>query len=185
MLPSRRYLPYAFSEHSVAMVSTVLESNRAMQMSILIMRAFVKLSEVLASNLRLSTPPANSSTSLVECGKKTVLGREAVEQLISDSETLIMTATVRNLDSIAERNDAKVSGGKAELRSRWPHSGKLYRLHRAKLDDRGLARNADWHRLVEIYALTDTLILDEESLYTLSGSALAGQIVALPVVAAC
>src|SRR5947209_16317642 len=43
----RRYLPYAFTEHGVAMLSSVLNSDRAVQMSILIVRAFVKLREVL------------------------------------------------------------------------------------------------------------------------------------------
>ena len=42
----RRYLPYAFTEHGVAMLSSVLKSKRAAQMSILIVRAFVKLREM-------------------------------------------------------------------------------------------------------------------------------------------
>src|SRR5215469_12105177 len=37
----RRYLPYAFTEHGVAMLSTALHSPRAVQMSIFIVRAFV------------------------------------------------------------------------------------------------------------------------------------------------
>src|SRR5437867_4317305 len=44
----RRYLPYAFTEHGVSMLSAVLNSDRAVQMSILIIRAFVKLREILA-----------------------------------------------------------------------------------------------------------------------------------------
>jgi hypothetical protein len=40
----RRYLPYAFTEHGVAMLSSVLNSERAVQMNILIVRAFVKTS---------------------------------------------------------------------------------------------------------------------------------------------
>jgi phage regulator Rha-like protein len=50
----RRYLPYAFTEHGVAMLSSVLRSERAVQMSILIVRAFVKLREVLATNRALA-----------------------------------------------------------------------------------------------------------------------------------
>lgn len=46
----RRYLPYAFTEQGVAMLSSVLRSARAVQMNILIMRAFVKLRELLAGN---------------------------------------------------------------------------------------------------------------------------------------
>ena len=45
----RRYLPYAFTEHGVAMLSAVLNSDRAVHMSILIVRAFVKLRELMAA----------------------------------------------------------------------------------------------------------------------------------------
>ena len=51
----RRYLPYAFTEHGVAMLSAVLKSSRAIQMSVLIVRAFVKLREILATHKDLAT----------------------------------------------------------------------------------------------------------------------------------
>src|SRR5580704_18831322 len=50
----RRTLPYAFTEHGVAMLSSVLNSERAVQMNIVIVRAFVKLREVLASHKDLA-----------------------------------------------------------------------------------------------------------------------------------
>jgi hypothetical protein len=50
----RRYLPFAFTEHGVAMLSAALRSPRAVQMSIFIVRAFVKLREVLATNKALA-----------------------------------------------------------------------------------------------------------------------------------
>ena len=50
----RRTLPYAFTEHSVAMLSSVLNSERAVQMNIFIIHAFVKLREVLATNKALA-----------------------------------------------------------------------------------------------------------------------------------
>jgi len=50
-----RNIPYAFTELGVAMLSSVLSSNRAVQMNILIMRAFVKLREVLATHKELSS----------------------------------------------------------------------------------------------------------------------------------
>jgi len=46
----RRYLPYAFTEHGVAMLSSVLNSKRAIQVNIVIMRAFVKLREMLSTH---------------------------------------------------------------------------------------------------------------------------------------
>lgn len=46
----RRYLPYAFTEQGVAMLSSVLKSRRAVEVNIAIMRTFVKLREILGSN---------------------------------------------------------------------------------------------------------------------------------------
>ena len=46
----RRYAPYAFTEQGVAMLSTVLNSERAIQVNIEIMRAFVRLREILATH---------------------------------------------------------------------------------------------------------------------------------------
>ncbi len=50
----RRFLPYAFTEQGIAMLSTVLKSKRAVQVNIAIMRAFVKLREMIASNKELA-----------------------------------------------------------------------------------------------------------------------------------
>ena len=50
----QRYLPYAFTEQGVAMLSSVLNSERAVQVNIEIMRAFVKLREMIASNKELA-----------------------------------------------------------------------------------------------------------------------------------
>jgi hypothetical protein len=50
----RRILPRAFTEQGVAMLSSVLRSERAVQVNVLIMRAFVKLRELLASNRELA-----------------------------------------------------------------------------------------------------------------------------------
>ena len=49
----RRYPPYAFTEQGVAMLSSVLQSSRAIEVNIAIMRTFVKLREILASNAAL------------------------------------------------------------------------------------------------------------------------------------
>jgi ORF6N domain len=50
----RRANPYAFTEQGVAMLSSVLRSQRAVQVNIAIMRAFVKLREMLASHRDLA-----------------------------------------------------------------------------------------------------------------------------------
>jgi hypothetical protein len=50
----RKYLPYAFTEHGAIMAATILNSARAVEMSVYVVRAFVKLREVLASNKELA-----------------------------------------------------------------------------------------------------------------------------------
>jgi hypothetical protein len=50
----RQYRPYVFTEQGVAMLSSVLHSERAIQVNIAIMRAFVQLRERIGSNKRLA-----------------------------------------------------------------------------------------------------------------------------------
>jgi len=50
----RRYRPYAFTEQGVAMLSSVLHSPRAIQVNIEIMRAFIRLRQMLASHVDLA-----------------------------------------------------------------------------------------------------------------------------------
>jgi len=50
----RKYLPYAFTEQGVAMLSSVLRSPRAVQVNIGIMRAFVRLRQMLQTNAELA-----------------------------------------------------------------------------------------------------------------------------------
>ena len=49
----RRYVPYAFTEQGVAMLSSVLRSARAVQVNVAIMRTFVRLREMLATHEEL------------------------------------------------------------------------------------------------------------------------------------
>ena len=49
-----KYRPYAFTEHGILMLSTVLNSQRAVQVNIEIMRTFVRLREMLSSNAELA-----------------------------------------------------------------------------------------------------------------------------------
>jgi hypothetical protein len=50
----RRYLPYVFTGHGVVMLSAVLNSARAVQMSIMVVQAFVRLREMIAANKDLA-----------------------------------------------------------------------------------------------------------------------------------
>ena len=49
-----KYLPYAFTEHGALMAANVLRSKRAIAMSVYVVRAFVKLRELLGSNNELA-----------------------------------------------------------------------------------------------------------------------------------
>jgi hypothetical protein len=49
-----RYRPWAFTEHGAIMAASVLNSPRAVQMSVFVVRAFVKMREVLTQNGRLA-----------------------------------------------------------------------------------------------------------------------------------
>src|SRR6201984_627987 len=51
----RRYAPYAFTEHGAIMAATVLNSQQAVEMSVFVVRAFVRLRETLANNLQLAS----------------------------------------------------------------------------------------------------------------------------------
>jgi hypothetical protein len=50
----RRYRPFAFTEHGAIMAATVLNSPRAVEMSVYVVRAFVQLRELLGSNRELA-----------------------------------------------------------------------------------------------------------------------------------
>jgi ORF6N domain. len=50
----RRHLPYAFTEHGAIMAASVLNSPRAVETSVQVVRAFVRLRQMLASNAELS-----------------------------------------------------------------------------------------------------------------------------------
>jgi phage regulator Rha-like protein len=50
----RRYPPYAFTEHGAIMAATVLNSKRAIEMSVFVVRAFVRMREMLIKNRQLA-----------------------------------------------------------------------------------------------------------------------------------
>ena len=74
----RRFAPYVFTEQGVAMLSSVLSSERAILINIEIMRAFVKLRELLASNKELARRFAQLETRL---DKKLTEHDQALEYL--------------------------------------------------------------------------------------------------------
>jgi hypothetical protein len=62
----RRYLPWAFTEHGALMVANVLRTDRAVQMSVFIVRAFVRLREQVAANTAILKRLAEIDKTLIE-----------------------------------------------------------------------------------------------------------------------
>ena len=60
----RKYLPYAFTEHGAIMAAVILNSPRAVEMSVYVVRAFVHLRELLSSNRELARRFAQLETRL-------------------------------------------------------------------------------------------------------------------------
>jgi hypothetical protein len=79
----RRYLPYVFSEHGVAMLSSVLNSKRAVQMNIAIIRAFIKLREVLATHKDLARKIDDLEVKYQEHDHELKVVFDAIRKLIS------------------------------------------------------------------------------------------------------
>jgi hypothetical protein len=78
----RKYLPYAFTELGVAMLSSVLRSDRAIKVNIAIMRAFARLREVLATHKDFARKLAELEKTLGEHDEKFQVVFEAIRQLM-------------------------------------------------------------------------------------------------------
>lgn len=83
----RRYIPYVFTEHGVAMLSAILNSKKAIQMSIFIVRAFIKMRESLDKYKDLSIKINEIESDQRQQGKLLIHVHSAVKDLIN--KTLI------------------------------------------------------------------------------------------------
>jgi ORF6N domain len=72
----RRYLPWVFTEHGAIMLASVLNSDIAMKASVRVVRAFVKLREMVSSNVQLATK-------LLELERRLGSHDEAIAQLFA------------------------------------------------------------------------------------------------------
>jgi len=79
----RRHLPYAFTEQGVAMLSSVLQSERAVKINIAIMRAFVKLREMLETNRELARKFSDLDQRVGKHDEEITAILEAIRQLIA------------------------------------------------------------------------------------------------------
>ena len=79
----RRYLPYVFTEQGVAMLSSILHSERAIQVNIAIMRAFVKLKEMISSHEELAKRLDSLEKKLISHDTDIRTVFEAIRELMS------------------------------------------------------------------------------------------------------
>jgi ORF6N domain-containing protein len=82
----RRRLPYAFTEQGVAMLSSVLNSERVVKVNIAIMRAFVKLHETLDTNRELARKFAELERRVGKHDEEIAAILEAIRQLMAPPE---------------------------------------------------------------------------------------------------
>ena len=89
-IPSKKYLgghnPYVFTEQGVAMLSTVLNSERAIQVNISIMRAFVKLKRILSTHKELIYKLDELERKFEKHDKEIASIFEAIRQLMSSKD---------------------------------------------------------------------------------------------------
>ena len=77
-----KYLPYVFTEHGVAMLSSVLNSERAIQVNIAIMRAFSKLRQIFATHKELAGKLNELEKKLNKHDEDILVIFEAIRQLM-------------------------------------------------------------------------------------------------------
>ena len=80
------YLPYAFTEQGVAMLSTVLNSKRAIQVNIQIMRTFTRLKKIIETNKKLAFKFKELESKVKQHDGEIKSIFEAIRQLIITSE---------------------------------------------------------------------------------------------------
>lgn len=78
----RRHLPYAFTEHGAIMAASVLNSEKAVKVSVYVVRAFVKLREVLATHKELAGKLAELERKLQRHDTQILTLIEAIRQLL-------------------------------------------------------------------------------------------------------
>jgi hypothetical protein len=79
----RKYIPYAFTEQGVAMLSSVLRSPRAVEVNIAIMRTFVQLRRLMDSNRDLAR---KIEAMEMKYDEQFAAVFEAIKQLVADDE---------------------------------------------------------------------------------------------------
>jgi hypothetical protein len=81
-----RYRPYAFTEHGAIMAATVLNSERAIEMSVFVVMAFVRMRRAIAGNRQILTKLAELEHRLEAHDSDILELMEAIRELMSPAE---------------------------------------------------------------------------------------------------
>jgi hypothetical protein len=81
----RRYAPYAFTEHGAVMLAAVLNSQVAIQASIQVVRAFVRLRQLVVSNASFRRKLASLEKKLEDHDEKFAVVFDAIRQLMEET----------------------------------------------------------------------------------------------------
>jgi hypothetical protein len=84
----RRYRPYAFTEHGAIMAATILNSRRAIQMSVFVVRAFVRMREMMASNRAIAFK-------IAELERRLETHDDAIQDLLQAIKEMMFAKTAR------------------------------------------------------------------------------------------
>lgn len=106
----RRHNPYAFTEQGVAMLSSVLRSERAVQVNVAIMRAFVSLRRLLATNDTLARKLAEL--------ERRVEGHDQGIKTLFDAIRELMTPPAKPRREIGFHAIAKEDAGKSKAKAK-------------------------------------------------------------------
>lgn len=104
----RKYLPYAFTEHGAIMAASVLNSPQAIEMSIYVVRAIVRLREMLASNKELARRFAQLEARLE---KKLTDHDEAIAAIVSPAHESGAAQAPRHWFHCRHRKQVKEGAG--------------------------------------------------------------------------
>ncbi|MBI4846552.1 MAG: ORF6N domain-containing protein [Candidatus Omnitrophica bacterium] len=81
---ARRANPYAFTEQGVAMLSSVLNSERAIEVNIAIIRVFVKLREIVSTNKELTCKLNELERKIEKCDEEIIAIFDVIRKLMTD-----------------------------------------------------------------------------------------------------
>jgi len=103
----RRYLPYAFTEHGAIMAAAVLNSARAIEISVFVIRAFVRMREALAANQQIA-----AKLTELECRLE---NHDADIQKLVEAIRSLMSPPARNPKRIGFENPEGMASCKSSL----------------------------------------------------------------------